>query len=149
MAERVPATLVIQTFLDGCILPRGSRVQYHVMDDAIIDDRARGWMDVVDGRCMDRTSSNRVSTWEALEEWMHWQIKAHGAETASEPRVFTAWDGQLPADLWGRCITRVVTIQLLAEGDAAFEDEDSMGTGPDDMEDVARALNEMSLTTNM
>lgn len=125
-AKLTNCTLVQLVFMDGHLLPRGERIQFFVCPASAISEEVDGWMRALDGRCVDRSREvgyPRLAKFDALHEWLH-------ALTLSGGGVHVAGSALGDDAVRGAALTRVITIGMLAEGEAdaspAEEEEDDM-----------------------
>ncbi len=137
-------TLVQLVFLDGHVLPRAERIQFFVCRTSAITEEAAAWLRALDGRCVDRGREMgypRLAKFDALHEWLH--ALAEGGRA-----VHVAGSALGDGALRGAALTRVVTIGMLAEGEADAspaededEDEDEMMKSEGELVDAMAGLN--------
>lgn len=125
--------LVQLVFLDGHVLPRSERVHFFVVPTSSISDEVDGWLRALDGRCVDRAREMgcaRLGKFDALHDWLHASAEEGGRSGA----IHVTGTALGSAALRGSALTRVVTIGMLAEGEADAspaeeEDDDEMIDG--------------------
>lgn len=138
-------TLVQLVYMDGHLLPRAERMQFFVLPTSSISCEVERWLRALDGRCVDRgreMGRARVAWFDALHEWLH-ALAQGGGRGGAVAHVTGPALGE--AALAGVALTRVVTIGMLADGEADASPDDD-GDEDDDEGGLAQAMEGLNVS---